>query len=334
MLKVGLIGLGFMGATHNACYSVLSQGGDVKVTAIADLVPEKVKKASAKWPGVEVYKNGFELIEKADVDVIDICLPTYLHAEHAVRAMERGRDVFVEKPVCLNPEEGKKLLETQQRTGRKAMVGQVLRIMNEYAYLKAAKEDGRYGALRSLILKRISPRPDWAWEGWLHDMKRSGSMVLDLHIHDVDFLRWLLGDPQSLRAVGVRNEEGPQQVFTTYQYEDCLVSAEAGWDYPSSLPFEAEYRANFEKATLVFNVNKTPTLTVYNADGTVTVPEFPVDYEASDDSLGGNISSLGAYFSELKYFTECLRDGKPLSLAPLSEGVKAVELIYKELEQL
>ena len=76
MLKVGLIGCGFMGSMHANCYNNIA---DAKVVAVADLRREKAEEL-AKISGAEIYATGKELIEKADVDVIDICLPTYLHA--------------------------------------------------------------------------------------------------------------------------------------------------------------------------------------------------------------------------------------------------------------
>ena len=97
MLKVGLIGCGFMGSMHANCYNNIA---DAKVVAVADLRREKAEEL-AKISGAEIYATGKELIEKADVDVIDICLPTYLHAEHAMLAMDKVKYVFVEKPVTL-----------------------------------------------------------------------------------------------------------------------------------------------------------------------------------------------------------------------------------------
>ena len=97
MLKVGLIGCGFMGAMHANCYNNIK---DATVVAVADVRREKAEEL-AKLSGAEIYATGKELIEKADVDVIDICLPTYLHAEHALLAMDKVKYVFVEKPVTL-----------------------------------------------------------------------------------------------------------------------------------------------------------------------------------------------------------------------------------------
>ena len=125
---------------------------DVKVTAVADLRPEYAKAAAEKF-SAQIYQEGMDLIGQADVDVIDICLPTYLHTKYAVAAMKKGRAVFIEKPVCLSPDEMELLLAAQRETGVPVMVGQCIRLWSEYAWLKEAVENKTYGALRSGVFK-------------------------------------------------------------------------------------------------------------------------------------------------------------------------------------
>ena len=156
MIRVGLIGCGFMGGMHAACYAALAELG-VKVTAIADDRPEFLAQMKEQTDA-QTYESGMALIEQADVDVVDICLPTYLHTAHACAAMEKGRDVFCEKPVCLTEEDMQALLETKKRTGRKVMVGQVIRLWDEYAWLKKTVDAGTYGrVLCALSAGRARP---------------------------------------------------------------------------------------------------------------------------------------------------------------------------------
>lgn len=330
MIKVGLIGLGFMGGMHLACYQALA-GEGVKVAAIADLVDENAKAAMEKTGAVR-YANGMELIEKADVDIVDICLPTYLHTAHAVAAMKKGRATFIEKPVCLTEEEGKLLLATEKETKVPVMVGQCLRLWTEYVWLKEAVDKKTYGKVLSGVFKRISPRPTWAWDNWLHKPECSGTVALDMHVHDVDIIRYIMGEPGEVCAAAVRDGDGViQQMFTHYRFGSTLIAAECCWDYPASFPFCAEYRIKFEKATAVFNSMHSPSLNVYLQTGEAIVPELEKEYEGESD-LGGNISSLGAYYNELKYFTQKIRDREKLALAPLSEGIRSVLLDLEEIK--
>lgn len=324
MLKVGLIGCGFMGGMHSACYKVID---GVEVVAVADVRREKAEEV-AKVHGAQIFASGEELINGADVDIIDICLPTYLHTEHAVMAMNKVKNVFIEKPVCLTKEEGKLLLDEQKKTGANIQVGQVIRLWDEYKWLKDAADEGRFGKLHSAVFQRLSSYPTWAWEGWLHQGEKSGSVALDMHIHDVDFMRYLMGEPESFTSSATRDNIGMiEQIFTTFKFADAVATVESCWHYPDDFPFTAGYRVMFDKATVV---NGADGLMVYYKDGGKEKIEIKPSFEGAND-IGGNISSLGGYYNELKYFVERLTEGKPLELAPLDEGVKSVELALAEI---
>jgi len=170
MLKVGLIGCGFMGSMHANCYNNIA---NAKVTAVADLRPEKAQELAA-ISGAEIYTTGKELIEKADVDVIDICLPTYLHAEHAILAMQKVKYVFVEKPVALTKEEGVQMMEAAAKYGANVQVGQVIRFWDEYVELAKMVESGVYGKIVNANFRRLSPVPTWGWDNWLLTIAKSG----------------------------------------------------------------------------------------------------------------------------------------------------------------
>ena len=176
MIKVGLIGCGFMGGMHSACYAALESLG-VKVTAVADVRRDYAEKIAN---GAEIYATGMELIEKADVDVVDVCLPTHLHAAHAVAAMKAGKHVFVEKPVAFKDEDMELILATEAETGVKVQVGQVIRQWTEYVWLKKAVDAGTFGKIQHAMFRRLSSRPEWAWEGWLHQVDKSGGVAVDM----------------------------------------------------------------------------------------------------------------------------------------------------------
>ena len=327
MLKVGLIGCGFMGGMHYACYNVID---GVEVVAVADVRAEKAQEL-VKGANVEIYATGKELIEQADVDIIDICLPTFLHTEHAVMAMRKGRNVFVEKPVCLTEEEGKLLLEVQKETGATVQVGQVIRLWDEYKWLKESYDKGEFGKVKTAVFKRLSSVPTWGWEDWLHKAEMSGSVALDMHIHDVDFMRYMMGEPKSFNAGVNRNEKGMiEQIFTTFAYDDATVTVEACWDYPADFPFDAGFRVKFEKATVVMDASG---VAVYYNDGGVFKPEIKPEF-VGDNNIGGNLSSLGGYYNELKYFVDKLTAGEEPVIAPLCEGVKSTELVLAEIKSV
>lgn len=328
MIKIGLIGCNFMGGMHAACYKALESLG-VQVTAVADVNRETAQQV-AKISGAAIYDSGMALIEQADVDAVDICLPTDLHISHAVAAMRAGRDVFIEKPICMKAEEMEQILRVKNETGAKVQVGQVIRFWNEYVWLKGVADAGTYGRILSGVFQRVSARPTWASEGWLGNVRRSGGVALDMHVHDVDFIRWLMGEPERVQSQAYRDAQGAiQQIFSLYGYgRQVGISVEAGWDFPATLPFSATFRVKFEKATAVLAGGA---LTVYPESGEPFSPALKEAYQG-ENNLGGNISSLGGYYNELQYFVEGLKGEHPLEIATVEEALASVRLALREIE--
>lgn len=332
-MKVGVIGCGGMGTTHYLSLKALSQQMDLEVGALADVREEFLNKASAHFPDAQRYCSGMELIKREALDMVHICLPSYLHTAHAVAAMERGMNVLIEKPVCLTAEDAALLLKKERETGVKVMVGQVVRSFEEYLYLKEAFEQERYGKLQSIVMQRIGGDVLWGYEDWFHDESKSGSVVLDLHVHDLDFLRFMLGEPDSFDVKATAFDSGMiNQIITSYEFGNVFATAEGVWNVCPNFPFQAGFRANFEEAVIWFNSGRNPSLAVYKKDGTIEYPKLNKEYDVSDSSAGINISNLGPYYTEIRYFAECVRDQKKIETAPLFEGVRSVELALKEWE--
>lgn len=328
MKRIGIIGSGYMGAMHAACYRLID---GAEVVAVADVRAEQAAEIAAPC-GAAVYTDAKEMMEKANLDVVDICLPTFLHTEYAVHAMKCGLDVFVEKPICLKQEEADLLLKTQKETGREVMVGQVVRSIPEYAYIKELQENGTYGKVKTTTFRRLSPKPGWAWDSWLHQVERSGSMALDLQIHDIDYMRYLLGEPTDFNVMPTRDDHGLiGHMYSTFRFGDAVASVEASWDYPTCFPFSAEVNVEFEKATAVC-VTGQP-LKIYEESGMVVTPELPASPDVGNVFEKYNVKDVRGYFEELTYFIEQLEKGEPIVRASLTEAVRSFELVMKEIDR-
>ena len=217
MLRVGLIGCGFMGTMHANCYKNLE---DVELVAFADLRREKAEEL-AKGTNAALYSDGKDLIENAEVDVIDICLPTYLHAEYALLAMEKVKYVFVEKPVTLTVRESKALLKKQAETGAEVQVGQVIRFWDEYVALKNILDEGKYGKVVNANFRRLSPRPTWGWNNWLLDTALSGGAGSELGTG---------GMATKIRAARIATDAGCDMIITNGAYPERLYDIVDGLD--------------------------------------------------------------------------------------------------------
>ena len=323
MLKVGLIGCGFMGSMHANCYNNIE---GVQVTAVADVRRDKAEALAAIF-GAEIYETGESLIENADVDVIDICLPTYLHAHHALLAMDKVKYVFVEKPVTLTKEESAALLEKAKATGARVQVGQVIRFWDEYVELEKIVKAGTYGKVINANFRRLSPLPTWGWENWLFDISRSGGAGQDLHIHDVDFVLSLFGEPEKFLSAKSTIGRENDYVATLMQYPDFVVNVEGTWALPGSYPFTATFRVVFEKATVE---NAGGKLVCYTDEGATEIKIEKAEL-VGDGYKGGNVSDLGGYYNELLYFTDKAKKGERIERATLADAASSLDFLLREL---
>lgn len=324
MLKVGLIGCGFMGAMHANCYKNIK---GVEIAALADIRREKAE-GLAEGTNAVIYGDGMELIEQADVDVIDICLPTFLHAEYALAAMDKVKYLFVEKPVTLTIEESDALLKKSAETGCNVQIGQVIRFWDEYVALKEIVEKKTYGRVVNANFRRISPRPDWGWNNWLLDNALSGGAAQDLHIHDVDYVLSLFGEPKAFSSIKNVLGEKNSYIHTLMQYEDHAVTVEGTWDLPGTHPFEATFRVVFEEAVVE---NAGGKFMLYTAE---EAKEIVIEKKvlSGGEAAGGNISDLGGYYNELVYFCEKASNGEKIERAALPDAVNSLKFLMKELQ--
>ncbi len=323
MLRVGLIGCGGIGAVHAKAYNTLKD--KATLVAIADFNQEKAAEI-AKESGAAVYKDANEMLAKEKLDLVDICLPTALHAPFVTAALDHVKNVLVEKPVCLTLDEAEALLQKEKETGGRVHVAHVVRFTTQYAYLKEVMESGRYGKLLAADFHRISPKPVWVFD--YDNPKRTGGMPIDLHIHDVDFIRYLMGgDPDALKATAATTKDGIiRQLWTTYHYGDAVITAEASWDLPVSVPFDRGFRVIFEKASLTLAAGSE--LTVYPEEGEPFVPVLP---ERITMDLGINVKDFGTFLYEIETFVDAILENKP-SPVPLCEAVEALRLVQRELK--
>lgn len=324
MLKVGVIGCGFMGTMHTNCYKNLQ---DVEIVALADVRKEKAEELAVDTNAV-IYGDGKDLIANADVDIIDICLPTFLHAEYAMLAMEKVKYVFVEKPVALTKEQGKKMLKKAEETGANVQVGQVVRFMDEYVKLKEIVDNGTYGKVVNANFRRISPVPTWGWNDWLLKKELSGGAAQDLHIHDIDYVLSVFGAPKSMKSVKNIIGEANSYINTLLSYNDFVVSTEGTWGLPTTHPFSASFRVVFEKAVVEMDGGK---FMLYTNESAEEIKIEKKEIVGAKDG-GGNVSDLGGYYNELAYFVDCAKNNRKIGEATLKDATESLNFVLKEIK--
>ena len=296
MLKVGLIGVGGISGAHIPAWLNLE---DAQLVALCDVRPEQME----KYPDIKHYTDFDEMLEKEQFDIIDICLPTYLHADFAVKAMEKGINVICEKPISLKEEDVERVYSTAKKNNVKFMVAQVLRFWPEYELLKEIYDTKRYGKLLSGTMIRLGGYPKWSWDGWMMDEKRSGLVPFDLHIHDLDFMVYAFGLP---KVANQYRSKLPKQDYISlvYDFGEFSINSEASW-YAASYPFTAEFRFQFEDAIVA---NEKGKMMIYLKDN----EKIDLSQEAEGDTGSINLPKSDAYANELIYFADCVENNKPV----------------------
>ena len=280
-IKVAIIGFGGIARAHYAGYEVLKkENAPIRLVALCDVNPEQfTKKVSiniATGDGtidksLHTYTSVDELIANEDFDMADICLPTFLHKEYAIKLMKAGKHVLSEKPMALSAEQCEEMLKVAKESGKRFMIGQCLRFNSAYGYLKNCVDSGCFGKAKHVFMERISAPPEWGFEGWFTDTERCGGCILDMHIHDVDMARYLFGEPNAV-SCWTRDSKTRWAVENTRMYfDDVMVVINGSWDEGRSYKFRSAFRAKFEKATVVSEDGK---VTVYPDEGEQYEPEI------------------------------------------------------------
>ncbi|MCP4397589.1 MAG: Gfo/Idh/MocA family oxidoreductase [bacterium] len=278
MVKIAITGIGFMGKTHLGIYNRLE---NAELVALCDIRQEALDSSNLDaggniessaggidLSGVKKYSDFGTMLREGGFDVVDICLPTFLHAEYSIEALGAGYHVFCEKPMALNSEETGAILKKIKESGKFFSVGQCLRYWPAYAEIKKLLDDGKYGKVKYAEFARFSATPTWCWNNWLLDGKLSGNAALDLHIHDVDTILHFFGFPSSLRSAGVQEEDGSvSHIATLYTYEDFVVSSTGGWICTDSFGFNMRAFFVLEMAAIEMDFSKEPVVMVYPQGG-------------------------------------------------------------------
>ncbi|MCQ2380104.1 MAG: Gfo/Idh/MocA family oxidoreductase [Victivallaceae bacterium] len=336
MVRIGLVGLGFMGTTHFGIYSKLP---NAKVVAIADVDAAKrsgdISAVSGNLgdgsgskldlSGIACYDDAAKLIADPSVDVVDICVPTPFHAKTAIAALEAGKNVFCEKPLCLNRDELNAIVAAVKQSKKAFNLGLCVRAWPEYRHAYELYKSGAIGKVRSAVFKRISPSVAGnAWDNWYMKGDMSHGALLDLHMHDCDQIRYFFGRPKSVSAAGARgivSDHGIDHVYCSYDFGDgTLIAAEGGWAPAKGTPFEMSFTIVCEKATLKLDASG---YHVYYVDGTSEAPQV-----ADSDLPTG-------WHQELSYFVDCIERGvDPDKYQNIDEIADSYAMILAEEESV
>lgn len=323
MIRVGLVGIGAMGNVHYKAYKNVA---DAKVVAVADVRTEMAKEKIGD-DDVKLYTSMEEMMANEELDMIDICSPSYMHAEMSIKALGMGYHVLCEKPMSISSKETKGMIEAAKKSGKKFMIAHVVRFMKPYEYLKSIVDSGELGKLVHIDMRRGSTIPGNSWENWMQDVKKSGGTPIDLSIHDIDFVQYVFGQPKEVWGTYRQLKNKSDCVVSSFTYDDFDITMTAGW-YKCTKPFKAEYLAIFEEGY----IESIGDDLLKNGEPVV----FDENKQEGDDKDLYIITDSG-YENEIRYFVNCIiNDTNPDKVTPESSeaSVKLVERILENTHKL
>ena len=327
MAKIGIIGLGMMGRTHYEAYQEID---GAQVVAVADQDP---KRASGDLSGtggnvlqgglthlpmdrIKGTTNFLDLINMSDVDIVDVCVPTMQHVELATAALKAGKHVLCEKPLARTSADAEKIAAAARSAKGFFMPAMCMRFWPQWAWIKQAVAEKRYGAVRAATFRRVASMP----AGWYRDGKISGGAVLDLHIHDTDFVQYLFGMPKSVSSRGYSKTSGEiDHIATQFVYDDVpLVTAEGSWCLADGYGFTMQCNVNFENATADFDLAR----------------EQPLRLSQNGETKPIDCGAGFGYAAELRYFVDCVKKGQRPTIVTADDAVRSIKIVEAEVQSV
>ncbi len=338
MVRVGIVGVGFMGWIHYLAYR------QVKGVQLSAICTRDQQKLAGDWrsikgnfgpPGEQVdlteiakYARFEEMLADPSIDLIDICLPPDMHAKCSIEALRAGKHVLVEKPMALTAAECQRMVKAAEQSKRQLLVGQVLPFFAEYVHARKLIDSGKHGRLLGGSFKRVISDPLWLKD--FYDPERVGGPLIDLHVHDAHFIRLLFGMPTAVCSQGRLRGEVVEFCNTSFYFADptLVVSATCGIIPQQGRPFTHGFEIHLEKATLHFEFAaftdhpESMPLKVLTSSGKVLRPDL------------GDGNPVRAFESEIKEVIQSIRAGKSSKILAGDVARDAVVLCQKQAESV
>jgi predicted dehydrogenase len=328
IVNVGIVGLGFMGVTHIKAYrkipgarvAAICDTGEIPADGdlsgisgnVGDGVPLRLDMS-----GIVVYRDVKDLLADPDVDLVDLCVPTRVHADMALISLRAGKHVLCEKPLARTADQARAIVAAAAAARGYFLPAMCMRFWPEWLWLKQAIDRGTFGRVLAARFRRVCEPPAWNRETYL-DGRQSGGALLDLHIHDADFVQFCFGRPRAVYSRGVSLFSGEVDYVVTQYQVDCgaVVTAEGGWIMSEGFGFNMAYTVNFESATADYELSR-------GRDALRLFEKGKTPRTVACDTGDG-------YQGELRHMVESIREGHPPTVVTAADGASAVEICEAE----
>lgn len=263
MLRIGVVGIGFMGLIHYLAYR------KVRGAKVAAICTRDARRRAGDWRGIQgnfgppgevmdlsglaTYEHLEQLLDDPQIDVVDLCLPPNKHAAAAIAALKAGKHVICEKPIALKTSEARSMVAAAKSAKKQLLIAHVLPFVGEFAVARQAVESGKYGRLLGGHFKRVIADPRWLPQ--YYDPGHAGGPMIDLHVHDAHFIRLMCGMPTRVFTSGRMRGDVAEFFTSHFQFADptLAVTATSGVIRQQGRSFTHAYELHLEQATLLFD---------------------------------------------------------------------------------
>jgi predicted dehydrogenase len=320
MLKIGIVGGGFMGRTHAAAWAKLP----IEIVGICSADEKRAKKLATEY-GAQSFATLDTLLEQ--VDVVDICTPTHLHYDMVLQAAAAGKQIVCEKPLARTVSQAREMIRVCEQANVHLLVAHVLRFSPEYVEAKAVVERGDIGRVAVQRFTRCSALPNWASDNWLMNMEKSGGMLLDLMIHDYDYARWVAGDVESVYAKSLQGQypdATEDYALVMLKHTNGAISnVEGGWAYAPGM-FRTAFEIAGDAGLIELPADSSTPLGIYMKKKNIV---------AEDALVPTSPLAEDPYFTQLKHFHDVLTNNiSPRVTA--EDGLAAVQIGLAAIESV
>jgi len=300
----------------------------LELTAVCDVNEESGKELAGKF-GCAFFIDAKKMLQECDVDIVDICVPTFLHKENILLAAKYKKHIVCEKPITITMEDMDEILNAVKTAGVKFMVAQVLRFWPEYIAIKDMYDNGDFGDVKMVYANRLAQHPNWT--DW-HKNPENGGGLFDLHLHDIDAVFYFFGPVKRVYAVSWKSATGCyNHVATTLTFR-CGVRAivEGAFNMTDNYPFTMSFRIVGETKTAEYSM--TAGFNIENLSSSVR--KLIVFENGSDPARADIDESIDAYQAELDYFADCVQSDKPLEVITPEESREVLRIMLAIKESI
>ncbi|MBI4582330.1 MAG: Gfo/Idh/MocA family oxidoreductase [Planctomycetes bacterium] len=325
-VNVGLIGTGFIADIHAAALAMLPEA---KVVAVASPTPGKANKFAEKRGIPKSFEDYRDLLALKEIDLVNLCVPNYLHCQVAVDAAKAGKHVVCEKPLCRTLDEADRMIAACREAGVLLMYAEELCFAPKYVRAKQLVDEKAIG--RAFLVKQseehYGPHEPWFWDV----TKSGGGVLLDMGCHSIEYARWVFGKPavKSVTAtmgtyVHKAKTRGEDHSLCIVEYEgDRLALAENSWAKEGGVDDRCEIygSAGFTRADLL----RGSSLLTYSRQGYGYAVEKAATTAGYTFTMFEEVWNYG-FPQEMLHFCRCVRgEEKPLETG--EDGCEVLKII-------